>query len=85
MSSGERREVLSLERVRHSSICVNIQLSILLARQDTGYRMKKISQNFKKLYKKQFDFPVVSVLRLQGTISSTRGNQTITSKSQLQF
>jgi len=30
-------------------------------------------QNFKKLYKKQFDFPVVSVLRLQGTISSTRG------------
>ena len=35
--------------------------------------MQKVSRNITKLYKKQFDFPVVSVIRLQGTITASRG------------
>ena len=35
--------------------------------------MKKLAGSLTKTYRKKFEYPVVSVLRLQGTITAQRG------------
>ena len=36
--------------------------------------MRKLAGSLTKTYRKHFDYPVVSVLRLQGTITAQRGD-----------